>query len=223
MVLPPGSRKPVSNLAVLLLPALACSCFGLAVVVIGGAIYLYVRRGVDDINRTWGELGLTTGLTLKPAAAFSQPELTGTYRQRPLHLYTYSVGTHDNRTVYTAITLAIAGPSGASLEITPASSIGNVLGRMIKAQDVQIGDPAFDGRFVIKSDPPEFAARVLGDDRLRARVGEIPAAFRIAIEPGNVEYSRRGLEEDAQLLVRLFNVLSDLADQIEQTSPQPAG
>jgi hypothetical protein len=55
---------------------------------------------VQEVNRTWGALGLATGLTLKPAAMFSQPELNGKFRQRPIRLYTYNAGTQSHRTTY---------------------------------------------------------------------------------------------------------------------------
>jgi hypothetical protein len=194
---------------------LLCLCFGGFVVAVVGGIFFFINRSVQEVNRTWGALGLATGLTLKPGAMFSQPELNGSFRQRPIRLYTYNAGTQGHRTTYTAITLTVNNATSSKLEITPSGSVGNFFGRMLNAQDVAIGNPAFDARFVIKSNPPDFAAKVLGEARLQMAIMSIPDVFRIELEGLSLTYSKRDLEEDTEFLTRLFNTLSDLADRLE--------
>ncbi len=199
-----------------LIPIATCLCFGgLFVAVVGGIFYL-VNRSVKGVNRTWGDLGISTGLTLKPGALFSQPELNGTFRQRPMRLYTYNAGSQGHRNTYTAVALTIKNPNQAALEVTPSGTVGNLLGRMVKAQDVEIGNPEFDGRFVIKSNPPDFAVRILGEARLQSGIMEIPGVFRIEVKGSSLEYANGGLEENALFLTKLFNTLSDMADRIEE-------
>ena len=206
----------MTNVSVLLLAVLIFLCLGAAVVAVAAALYLWVRRGVQDINRDWGNLGIATGLTLKPGGAFSQPELIGEYRQRPIHIYTYSSGTQESRTTYTAVALMINSPPGGALEISPAAGLAAFFGKMVNAQDVEVGDPAFDSRFVVKSNPPDFAPKMLDDERLQAKIMELPGLFRIGIEGSNLVYAKGGLEDDANLLIRVFNVLSELADSLER-------
>ncbi len=200
----------------LLIAALACLCFLLLFVGIAGGIFFFAYRSVRSVNRTWADLGLTTGLTLKPAGMFSQPELNGEFRQRPIRLYTYNAGSQGNRITYTAVALTVNNPANSILEVTQAGSVGNFFGRLTKAQDVQIGDEAFDARFVVKSNPPDFAIKVLGEPRVQAGVMEIPGQFRIELEGPSLKYSKRDLEENAEILTRLFNTLSDLADRLQE-------
>ena len=49
---------------------LLCLCFGGFVVAVFAGIYFFMNRSVQGVNRSWGDLGMTTGLTLKPAAMF---------------------------------------------------------------------------------------------------------------------------------------------------------
>lgn len=198
-----------------LIPILMCLCFVVLFVGVGGGIFFYAYRSVQGVNRTWGDLGMATGLTLKPAAMFSQPELNGEFRQRPIRLYTYNAGTQGNRITYTAAALTVNNPTNSTLEIMPSGTVGNFLGKMIKAQDVEVGNAEFDARFVIKSNPPDFAVKVLGEGRVLAGIMDIPDVFRIELEGSSLKYSKRDLEENAEFLTKLFNTLSDLADRLE--------
>ena len=205
----------MSSLSFLLFPILTCLCFVTVMVIVGGGIFLLVRHSVAAMNRTWADLGVRTGLTLKPAAAFSQPELNGEFRRRPLRVYVYTSGGRRSRTTYTAVALTVNNPANSRLEITPSGSMLNFFGKMLNAQDVQIGNPAFDARFVIKSNPQEFAMKVLGEAGIQMKIMEIPDVFRIGIEGPTLEYHKQGLEENAEFLSKLFNTLSDLADRLE--------
>ena len=198
-----------------LIVILMCLCFLVLFAGVIGWVIFYAYRSVKDVNRTWDDLGMRSGLTLKPAAMFSQPELNGEFRQRPIRLYTYNAGSQGNRITYTAVALTVNNPANSRLEITPSGSAGNFFGKMLNAQDVQIGNPAFDARFVIKSNPPDFAPRVLGEARLQMGIMDIPDVFRIELEGSSLKYSRRDLEENAEFLTKMFNTLSDLADRIE--------
>ena len=161
---------------------LLCLCFGGFVVAVFAGIYFFMNRSVQGVNRSWGDLGMTTGLTLKPAAIFSQPELNGEYRQRPIRLYTYNAGSQGNRITYTAVALTVNNLSNSRLEITSSSSVGSFFGKMLNAQDVETGNPALDARFVIKSNPPDFAVQVLSEARVQMGIMAIPDMFRIELE-----------------------------------------
>jgi len=194
---------------------LLCLCFvGFVVAVIGGILF-FLYRSVQGVNRSWGDLGTRSGLTLKPAGVFAQPELSGVFRRRPMRLYTENSVGQGNRTTWTVLGLTVKNPANSTLEITPSGSVGNLFGKMIKAQDVVLGNPEFDKRFVIKSDPPDFAVRLLANSPVQTKIMEIPGTFRIHMEGSSLKYSKTNLEENADFLEKLFNTLSDLADRLE--------
>jgi len=190
--------------------------FALLFLVVFGSVLFFITRAGKATSRAWSELATRTGLTLKPASMFSFPELNGTFRGRPMRLYTYSSGTQRNRQTYTAVGLTLKNPVNATLEITPASAVGSFFGKLVKAQDVEIGNAEIDGRFVIKSDPADFAMKVLGSISAQLGIMAIPDAFRIVLEGQSLRYSKRGVERDPELLMKVFNTLSDLAEDIER-------
>jgi hypothetical protein len=199
-----------------LIPIVTCACAVLFVLGVGGAIFFALNRSGKAVNRAWGDLGTRFGLMLKPMGMFTQPELKGEFRQRPIRLYLYSSGSQGNRETCTAVTLTLKQTLNSALEITPAGTLGNFLGKVVKAQDVEIGSPEFDARYVIKSDPPDFAGRVLGSVAVQTGIMAIPEMLSIELKDQSLEYSRRGVAEDPELLARVFNTLNDLADAIER-------
>jgi hypothetical protein len=146
---------------------------------------------------------------------FSWPELNGTFRGRPLHVYVFASGTHGTRQIYLSVNLTLKHPPNARLAINPSGTVGSFLGKIVKTQDVLIGNAEFDRRFVVKSDDPDFARRVLGSVAAQTGIQAIPDAYQLKLEGQSVEYSRRGVERDPELLMKVFNTLSDLADVME--------
>jgi hypothetical protein len=182
--------------------------------IIGVVIYVIVRSG-KAINEGWGEVARRTGLAFKPAKTFTSPELSGSIDGRPVRVYTYSVGSGRNRTTYTAVDVTVNNPANSSFEVTPSGTLGNWLGRMVKAQDVQIGNAEFDERYVIKSDPPDFALKVLGSIAAQTGIMALPGMARIALEGPTLRHAKRGVEEDPELLMQVITTLTSLTRGIE--------
>jgi hypothetical protein len=203
----------MSSLA--LLGILACVGIGVLMIAFIGGITLVARRNWQTANHSWGEVARRTGLTFKPMSLFSSPELSGEYRQRPIHLYTYSSGPQRYRSTYTAIRLGVKNAANSMLDIAPAGLLGNFIVKTLNAQDVQIGNPAFDERFVVKSNPADFAARVLADPKLMTAIMDIPHAFRIQLEGTSLINSKQNATTDVEFLAGMCNTLSDLADRCE--------
>ena len=200
----------------LIVAALMFLCFGSAVALVGGGVYFFVHRSTQALNLAWGDVGMRTGLTLKPAAMFSQPELKGEFRQRPIRLYIErSSGVQGSSSTFTVIDLKVSNPINSELEISSLANPWTFFGKMLHAQDVQIGEPAFDKRFVIKSNLPDFAVKLLADARPQTAIMEIPHEFRIHLTGSSLVYAREDAENNADFLTKLFNTLSDLADQLE--------
>lgn len=188
---------------------------GFILLVFGGLIF-FVVRGERARNRGWAELATRSGLTLKPGALFSPPEVSGSFRGRPLHAYIYSTGGSRYRRTHTAATLGLKNPANLRLQITQPGSPDSLFSHMPKDQDVKIGNPQFDARFVVRSDQPDLARKVLGSAAAQNGIGALPAEFRIDLYGESLAYKQRQGEEDPEVLMKVFNMLSDLAGDIER-------
>jgi len=98
----------------------------------------------------------------------------------------------------------VNNPSNSRLEITATGSVGKFFGKMLNFQEVEIGNP------------PDFAMQVLGAVRMQMEIMAIPDVFRIKLEGSSLKYFKWDFEANAYYLIKLFNILSDLADQLER-------
>jgi cbb3-type cytochrome oxidase subunit 3 len=201
----------MSNSIALLIPILLCLCGGILFVALFVGIIFWAYRSGQSSSRAWADVGTRTGLTLKPGSLFSFPELNGEFRQRRIHVYNYRA----RRTSLTEICLTVNNPGNATLRITPSGTLANFFDNLPSVQRVEIGNPEFDARFVVKSNLPEFAVKVLTDSRVQAGLMDIPHAFRIELEGPSLKYSKNGLEDNTEFMIKTFNTLSDLADRLE--------
>ena len=204
----------MSNSIALLIPILLCLCGGVFFVALFVGIIFWAYRSGQTSSNAWADVGTRTGLTLKPGSLFSFPELNGEFRQRRIHVYNYRA----RRTSLTEISLTVNNPSNSTLKITPSGTLANFFDNLPSAQRVEIANPEFDSRFVVKSNLSEFAVKVLSDSRVLAGIMDIPHAFRIELEGSVLKYSKQGLEDNAESMIKIFNTLSDLADGLEAAS-----
>ncbi len=157
----------------------------------------------------------------KPGGCFGlsrRAEVTGHYRDRKLTLYTYAPLFTDNVFDNTRLVLSVANPLDLDirLEYMPAWRVINAL---LKARNqVQIGDEAFDAAFTLTSTHPTLAFRVFTPPELRQRLFRLREYTTIELEQTylSLEHTRR--ECDADYLHFCLDLLSDLADGIEQLS-----
>lgn len=201
----------MSNSIALLFPILLCLCGGiLFLALFVGIIFWAIRSGQKSSN-TWADVGVRTGLTLKPGSLFSFPELNGEFRQRRIRVYNYRA----RRTSLTEVCLTVNNPNNSTLKVTPSGTLANFFDNLPSAQRVEIGNPEFDSRFVVHSNLSEFAVKVLSDSRVQAGIMDIPHSFRIELEGSVLKYIKNGLEDNAEFMIKVFNTLSDLADRLE--------
>ncbi len=198
---------------ILIIAAFGGFCL-LFLLVVAGIIYIIVRSG-KAVNASWGEVAQRTGLAFKPEKAFTSPELSGTIQGHSVRVYTYSSGSGQTRQTYTATAVTVNNPGGASMAVMPSGSLGSLIGRAFKAQDVEIGNQEFDQRFVIKSDPPEFARKALNSIAVQTGILGLPAFSSIDLNGQTLSHSRRGLEESADAILQAINTLMAVAHEIE--------
>ncbi len=170
-----------------------------------------------------GALAARLGLELRrqPAKFGFEPPPTveGRYRSRQVRFFTYTTGSGKSRTTWSAVTAAVSGATGFTLELCPENFIMRI-GTALGMQDITVNDPVFDPAFIIKSNDPAYAAAALLPE-IRTRLLEEKgrgAHGALAIKEGEVRYSELGaFSQEAQMgrFARLLEVACDLAEVAE--------
>ena len=147
------------------------------------------------------------------------PTVEGRHRNRAVRFFTYTTSSGKNQTQWCAVAAAAAGAGGFTLDLFPQNFLTHI-GVALGMQDIQVGDPAFDPLFVVKSNDaaytraallPEIRARLV-TERGRGALGHV------SVKNGEVRYAEMGgFSRDAQVarLADMLEVVCDLAEVAE--------
>lgn len=195
------------------IPVVAFALFFIAVMAL--VLFLSYRQRQVMIEK-WDQLAMHTGLTLERGSWLVKPRVHGEYRRHSLELTTYTRSHGKHSTTYTLITLYLPNNS-RMLSISSSGMLTEAIGKAFGMQDVQIGNEAFDKRFTIKSQPPEFAVELLGGDLILCdSIAQLKSGwFELRVEGSQMTYREVGRETNPERLEAMFNTLTDLAAKID--------
>lgn len=155
----------------------------------------------------------------RPIFGRPTPTLAGRYRGRDVRVFYYSTGSGKNRTQWVAISTKVNNPSGFSLKVSSENFLTRA-GRTFGVGDVEIGDPAFDKRFYIKSDDADFTRAALIPE-IRNKMTEAWSGGgrgAITIERNEAKYAevgsfaRKHIVERFQEMVEIVCDFGEIAD-----------
>lgn len=193
------------------------------VAMFAGAISLGVRaarRSRENLQRLADELGLRAVLPEKRRFLLAvSGSVEGDYRGRSVRIYSYVTGSGKSRTHWCAVEARAQNPGGLSFSISSENFLTRA-GRAFGLQDVAVGDEAFDRKFFVRSNQPEYMRMALIPE-VRARfLAGWGAGSRggIKAEAGTVKYSEVGSFSSGKIVARVPQILElvcDAADIVE--------
>ena len=129
---------------------------------------------------------------------------------RAVSLDTFVVSTGNTHVTYTRA--RVATTATRRLHVYGESFLSGVA-KALGAQDVRVGDDAYDERFQIKSDDAEWARRVLAEPIREQHLED--GKLQLRVDKGWVETFAAGLEQDVETLVRRMRLTAALAFAVE--------
>ena len=144
--------------------------------------------------------------------------LEGESQGRPVRYWTYTTGSGKSRTTWVAVGVRVPVGVALQFELTP-QNFGSKLMELFGVREIQVGDPAFDTAWFVRTNQPEFFAAALVP-AIRAKLMAETADWRGAdykLEHGVVRYAERGGLSAATVgrLAAKLPLLQDLADVAE--------
>lgn len=145
--------------------------------------------------------------------------LEGEQAGRAIRYRTYKTGTGKSRTTWVAVDVRARMAGGLQFELT-RQGFGSKLMEIFGVKEIQVGDPAFDAAWFVRTNQPEFFAAALVPS-IRARlmaepVGRWGACYKL--EQGLVQYVEQERLDSAEVIARLerqLPLLQELADVAE--------
>ena len=201
-----------TNLLCLIVPIILFVIFGSMIT--GGVLLLYFMNRSKTQN-TWSEFAGKNGLSYMPPGFLETGygTVTGSYQGRAVSFFTRS----NNRVTWTYISFKVNNPQGIVLYLAAKGVEGDIAKTLLGTQDISIGIPDFDRKFIIQSNPVDLASRVLiGNAELRAEI--------MAIAPWELQFKDQyatcrilGPKQEIATLEKLFRFTNNFAEAIEKS------
>ena len=187
----------------------------LVVVVVGSSVLSrwQAKRARANIVELARVLGLQVH-EMPPALGFfpQVPTATGRHRGRTVRLHTFTTGAGKQRQTWQALAVSCANPHGLALQLGAQNAL-SALGVLFGGQDVQVGDPVFDGRFVVKTNAVEYLRAALLPE-IRAALLQSWSAramgANIKLEGDALVYAELGSFTDVAVVGRMREMLEPL-------------
>jgi hypothetical protein len=191
---------------------LQCGITALLLFIIGIVVaQLHLRRQ----REVWRELARLKGLKFESGHLFRTPRAFGAYRGRVLLLDTTMRRGYKHWIYYTRIRLSVSNPANVHLELRE-KNISTKVGKVLGADDIELGDQGLDERFAIKSQSAELVTVLLASTDICARLLRTERICLLKVLDGEVHLEQRGINYDTESLQNLVDLLSDLAEAIER-------
>lgn len=170
--------------------------FFFALVMVGAAVAGI--RQAERARQAWTAAAAALGLHVESGSIFRRPEMEGELGGFPIKLDTFTSG-GENKTTYTRY--RVFYPSfDLGLDLKPQSAFSRIT-KIFGAQDVELGDQAFDDALMVKAEKSKQVASFLTPGR-RSAILRLFADFnRARVRDDSIEIVTRGFESSQQRLL----------------------
>lgn len=154
----------------------------------------------------------------------SVESLEGEQSGRTIRYWTYATGSGKSRVTWVAVGVKPRAEAGLEFDLTQ-QNFGSKILEMFGAQEVKVGEAAFDAAWFVRTNQPDFLAAALVP-QIRAHLMAAPAVRRGArykLEKGFVQYVEHGTLGGTGVMERLagqlplLHELTDIAEVFATT------
>ena len=176
---------------------------------------------VEHLRQLAAKFGLEAHAPTASKVGSQRARASGNWRGRPLEFFSYTTGAGKTRTNWCAVAVTARSDGGLTVALQ-RQGLGTKVQEMFGASEITVGDPAFDQRWFIQTNQPEFLRAALLPE-LRAKIEAVASGpgirgMKLEFERGQARYSEQGTFSNTALVARIAQaaeVVADLADVAE--------
>ncbi len=164
---------------------------------------------------TWQRVATSLGLSIETKSGFSKPMISGNLNGLPVRIDTYTQRSGNSSTTYTRYQVRYP-PAGFDFRLSREGAL-SFIGRFFGVEDVQVGDPVFDGAFKVKTSDRQRLLHLLTPS-VRSGLFRLLASFPTAvISDDHIGMTKAKFESDGDRLASSIQRLVATAQLL--TSP----
>jgi len=176
-------------------------------------------------DEIWAQLSKDIGADFKKGGAFQHSKVTLQHREWEITLDTHTVIAGKAVIVLTRLRAPYVNPDGHRFRIY-RKSVFSWLGKLLGAQDIEIGVRSFDESFIIQSRSETFVKHVLANPRIRELMERQPDIhFEVKDDEGwfgttfpngvdELYFQAFGVLKDVEQLKALFDLFALVLDDL---------
>jgi hypothetical protein len=166
-----------------------------------GLLLKFTKAEFESFTQQWAAYAQSRQLSMHVGRffPFRGNVLTGTVENVPIQLDHYVVSHGKSSTPYTRVVARAIEPLPLSLRVFVEGFFSSV-GKLFGTQDIQVGHPAFDQRFMVKADNEALARSLLDAELCRALEAFPHESLSFEYQRGAVALHWAKREESAAVL-----------------------
>lgn len=194
---------------------MACIVFAFFAIV---AVVIVVSVATaKQTDRDWEVAASKLGLKFMPGTLIQARRIEGMMRGRLVLVNTFSRSSGKHSTSYTRYTVRFAEPLGLGLRLTRQGFFSPLM-TLFGSQDIEVGDPSFDGDVVVKGRDSDRIIEFLTPVRRKHIQRAITASRECVIDDEKVERIDLGVQRDAEQINKIVRQLVKLAGHLSSES-----
>jgi len=182
--------------------------FGIIVAVVGYVVW-WRKRALDR----WRDLAREVGLEMCHERFFHHPELSGTYRDHQVRVYTFAKGGRRGH-VYTTLHVSLNHPLGLGLRVR-REGVSAKVDKTLGVRDIETGDPGLDRVAMIEGGEPDRVRQLLTPELRRALCEILEREPSTELDDRGISITVRGLIADKRRIERLLDELMHICSQVK--------
>jgi hypothetical protein len=173
----------------------------------------------------WADLSRQIEAQYIESSFFKPDKVVAQIKDWTVTLDTYTVSTGKTTVTYTRLRAPYINPEGFRFKIYPEGVFSNI-GKIFNMQDIVIGDPAFDERYIIKGTDEYKVRQLFSSTKLRNMIQADPD-FHLEVKddegifaahfPEGVDelyFQVGGVIRDIERLKNLYNIFGEVLNQL---------
>jgi hypothetical protein len=182
----------------------------LMIILIGTAAISIGISQAKKTNEAWAAAAKKLQLVFQPSQLFSRPRISGIHNGCSVLVTTFSKSSGKHQTTYTRYRVSYPKSLDMGLRLTRQGMLSGI-GKLLGAQDIEVGEQGFDDAVVVKGRDPERVVQFLTPAR-RMRAARFLTLFQGAvIDDNRVQWERRHVERDPEKITKMIQRMTSLA------------
>lgn len=185
---------------------------------VAGVVVLILNGLFRAQLKVWQELAQATGLRCEVKRFLGIPtsgQVVGIYQGYSINLRTFTRRYYRTTTIYTLVELPVTNPRQLQLVISEKGFVSTIM-RWLGSQEVALGDPTLDQRFVFRSSDETALRQLLSSPELRQALRRLKRFEYLEIKEQTLRFEQSGSEKDVAYLTFLLDLTTQVGQAFER-------